>query len=41
VEILVLYQHSLLAEGVESLLKKANLIVRGMNLQDPEAIEPV
>ena len=40
-EILVLYQHSLLAEGVESLLKKANLIVKGMNLQDPEAIERV
>ncbi len=38
-EILVLYRHSLLAEGVESLLKKENLTVVGMSLEDPEAVE--
>ncbi|MDP2726699.1 MAG: hypothetical protein Q8P59_04075 [Dehalococcoidia bacterium] len=41
VEILVLYRHSLLAEGVESLLKKEDLKVTGMNLEDPEAIKLV
>lgn len=40
-EILVLYRHSLLAEGVESLLKRENLKVIGMDLEDPEAIERV
>lgn len=40
-EILVLYSHSLLAEGVESLLKKEALEVRGMDLEDPGAIESV
>ena len=40
-EILVLYRHSLLAEGVESLLRKENLRVVGMNLEDPEAVERV
>ncbi len=40
-EILVLYRHSLLAEGVESLLKKANLRVIGMDIEDPEALERV
>ena len=40
-EILVLYRQSLLAEGVESLLKKANLRVIGMDLEDPEALERV
>lgn len=40
-EILVLYRHSLLAEGVESLLKKENLKVIGMSLEDPEAAERV
>ncbi len=37
-EILVLYRHSLLAEGVESLLKNENMSVVGMNLEDPEAV---
>ncbi len=40
-EILVLYRHSLLAEGVESLLKKEDLRVVGMSLEDPEAVERV
>lgn len=40
-EILVLYRHSLLAEGVESLLKKENLSVMGMDLEDPQAVERV
>lgn len=38
-EILVLYRHSLLAEGVESLLRKENLRVTGMSFEDPEAVE--
>ncbi|MDP2660794.1 MAG: hypothetical protein Q8R28_08695 [Dehalococcoidia bacterium] len=40
-EILVLYRHSLLAEGVESLLKNENMSVVGMNLEDPEAAKRV
>lgn len=37
----MLYRHSLLAEGVESLLKNENMCVIGMNLEDPEAVKRV